>query len=72
MTLSDPDHSSANTLNLQISNTILNPRTYKATGSITISTFDSSNNLIDTGSGFSTTMNIMNTFTFLGASLATN
>lgn len=72
MTLSDPDHSSANTLNIQISNTIRNPRTFKATGSITISTYDSSDNLIDTGSGFSATMDTMNTFTFIGANLLTN
>lgn len=72
MTLRDPDHSSANPLNIQIINTIINPRSFKATGSITISTYDSSNNLIDTGSGFSATMDTMNTFTFIGAILMTN
>lgn len=40
-----------------------------STGDDQITTYDASGNLIDIGSGFSTSMAVMNTFTFLGASM---
>ena len=68
VTLSDPTHPSTAVLDIKITG-IKNPRTFKPTDNVNIATYDSGMNLIDQGTGFSTQMNIMNTFLSLIATM---